>query len=57
VQAELAELVAAIARNNLKNSIQSSDEARKLLFEVLEKRIDPHSAAQELIHDLFNKQT
>ncbi len=55
IQAELAELVAALARENLRNSIESSAEARKLLSQVLEKQVDPHSAAEELMQDLFSQ--
>jgi LAO/AO transport system kinase len=55
IQAELAELVAAIARENLKNSINNSEDAQRLLTEVLEKRVDPHSAASELMQDIFNE--
>lgn len=55
VQAELSELVAAMARENLKNSIDNSDDARRILAEVLEKRVDPHSAAAEMMHELFKE--
>ncbi|HEY9754817.1 MAG TPA: methylmalonyl Co-A mutase-associated GTPase MeaB [Oculatellaceae cyanobacterium] len=57
VQAELSELVAALARENLRNSIDNSEDARRLLMEVLEKRVDPHSAATELMQDIFNEKT
>jgi LAO/AO transport system kinase len=57
VQAELSELVAAMARENLKNSIDSSEDARRILAEVLEKRVDPHSAAAEMMHELFRKRS
>jgi len=53
VQAELSELVAAIARDNLKNSINSSEGARRLFTRVLDKQVDPHTAAQELMQDIF----
>ncbi len=56
VQAELSELVAARARETLKNSIESSEEARVLFSQVLDKQVDPHSAAEELMHDIFKKQ-
>jgi len=55
VQAELSELVAAMARENLKNSIDNSEDARRILAEVLEKRVDPHSAAAEMMHKLFRE--
>jgi LAO/AO transport system kinase len=54
VQAELSELVAALARDSLKSSINSSEEARRLFTKVLDKQVDPHTAAQELMQDLFN---
>jgi LAO/AO transport system kinase len=57
VQAELSELVASIARENLKNSIDNSEDARRILGEVLEKRVDPHSAAAEMMHELFRERT
>jgi LAO/AO transport system kinase len=53
VQAELAELVAARARENLKNSMESSDAVQKLLEQILDKKVDPHTAAEGLIQDLF----
>jgi LAO/AO transport system kinase len=56
VQAELSELVAARARETLKNSIESSEEAQMLFSQVLDKQVDPHSAAEELMHDIFKKQ-
>ncbi len=55
VQAELSELVAAMARENLKNSIDNSEDARRILAEVLAKRVDPHSAAAEMMHELFRE--
>lgn len=55
VQAELSELVAAMARENLKHSIDNSVDAQRLLMEVLGKNVDPHSAAAELMHDLFSE--
>ena len=54
VQVELSELVASLARDSLKNSIDNSEDARRLLMEVLAKRVDPHSAANELMHEIFN---
>jgi LAO/AO transport system kinase len=52
VQAELSELVAARARETLK----SSEEAQMLFSQVLDKQVDPHSAAEELMHEIFKKQ-
>jgi LAO/AO transport system kinase len=53
VQAELAELVAARARENLKNSMESSNSVQQLLVQILDKKVDPHTAAEGLIQDLF----
>ncbi|MGH9553165.1 MAG: methylmalonyl Co-A mutase-associated GTPase MeaB [Terriglobales bacterium] len=55
VQAELSELVAEIARENLQRSIEKSPEIQSVLADVVERKIDPHSAAQSLIKDLFGK--
>lgn len=56
VQAELSELVAAIARDNLRKSIGSRD-AQKLLSDIVERKVDPHSAAESLVRDLFGERT
>jgi len=54
IQAELAELVASIARSNLKSSMENSSEVQKILNDVVEHKMDPHSAAEGLMQDLFN---
>jgi len=54
VQAELAEIVAERARENLKHQMESSKEARKVLSSVVDRKIDPHSAAEGLIMDLLS---
>lgn len=51
-QAELEELVAEIARNNLKASLEHSH-VKDLLSKVLSHKVDPHSAAEGLIQELF----
>jgi len=51
-QSELEELVADIARNNLKSSLAESH-VRDLLDQVLNRQIDPHSAAEGLIQEMF----
>lgn len=51
-QSELEELVADIARNNLKASLEHSH-VRDLLDKVLAREIDPHSAAEGLIQEMF----
>jgi putative protein kinase ArgK-like GTPase of G3E family len=57
IQAELAELVAEIARTNLKNSMESSAAVQKILLEVVDHKMDPHSAAEGLVKDLFKPST
>ncbi len=53
IQAELSELVAAIARDNLKASMENSQEVQKILNQVASHELDPHTAAQGLVLDLF----
>ena len=53
VQAELEELVAELARNNLKESLEAAPHMKELLGQVVSRKVDPHSAAEELIHELF----
>jgi putative protein kinase ArgK-like GTPase of G3E family len=55
IQAELAELVAEMARTNLKNSMENSHEVQKILNDVVEHKMDPHSAAEGLMLDLFKQ--
>ncbi|MFN8658707.1 MAG: methylmalonyl Co-A mutase-associated GTPase MeaB [Candidatus Obscuribacterales bacterium] len=54
MQAELSELVAELARNNLDSSLESSSELRSLLTDLLHQKGDPHSAAEEIVHEIFN---
>lgn len=53
MQAELSELVASMARDNLKDSLANSSETQKLLDQVLSREMDPHSAAEKLAQNLF----
>jgi len=53
IEAELSELVADIARENLKASLQKSSEVQRMLSDVVNQQTDPHSAAEALIRDLF----
>ncbi|HEY9713011.1 MAG TPA: hypothetical protein V6C72_06055, partial [Chroococcales cyanobacterium] len=53
VKAELAELVAAIARDNLQASMEHSKEVKSVLTKVIERQLDPHTAAQGLVKGLF----
>ncbi len=55
IQAELSELVAAIARDNLRTSMENSKEVQKILNQVAQHELDPHTAAQDLVHDLFGQ--
>ena len=52
LESELSELVADIARNNLRQSLQSPA-VQKLLSELCDHKIDPHSAAESVIDDIF----
>jgi len=52
VQSELEELVAEMARTNLKASLEQSH-IQDLLHQVLKREVDPHSAAEELMQELF----
>jgi LAO/AO transport system kinase len=51
-QSELEELVAAIARNNLKSSMETS-QVKELLSQVVNRKVDPHSAAEGLVQEIF----
>lgn len=57
MQAELSELVAELARNNLDSSLERSSELRSLLTDLIHQKGDPHSAAQEIIQEIFNSKT
>lgn len=52
IQAELAEIVADIARRNLKASMESAD-VRQMLDKIVSREIDPHTAAESLLTGLF----
>lgn len=49
IETELSELVAAIAREHLENSLKHSPQVQELLKDLLSKEIDPHSAAERII--------
>ncbi len=55
VQTELTELVAAIARENLRTSLADSPGVNAVLSKVLNHSLDPHTAAEKLIEELFGK--
>lgn len=54
VEAELTELVADIARRNLKDSLEHSDRVQSVLRQMLKQELDPHSAAEAVMSDLFS---
>lgn len=54
IEAELSEIVADLARRNLKEAMKSSGDIRKVLHDIADRQIDPHSAADGLIAKLFN---
>jgi LAO/AO transport system kinase len=55
MQAELSELVAAIARNNLQSALEHSGQVQDVLNQLVDKQVDPHSAAEQVIQKLFSK--
>jgi LAO/AO transport system kinase len=56
VKSEIAEIVAAIARNNLEESMETN-ELRETLSNVVAKKLDPHTAAASMIKTLFGGET
>lgn len=54
LESELSELVADIARNNLKDSLKHSTHVQGLLAQLCEHKIDPHSAAESVVADIFS---
>lgn len=55
MEAELAELVADIARTNLQNSLEHSKHVQELVSKLVEHTVDPHSAAEDVIQTIFDK--
>jgi LAO/AO transport system kinase len=53
MEAELAELVASIARSNLQSSLEHSRQVQDLVSKLVDHKLDPHSAAEEVIHEIF----
>ncbi len=53
VQAELGELVAGMARESLKTALETPGENQKMLSQVVDHEVDPHSAAETLAKQLF----
>lgn len=56
-EAELSELVASIARSNLKESLEHSPQVQMVLAKMLNHELDPHSAATDVIEDIFKQST
>jgi LAO/AO transport system kinase len=54
IESELSEIVADLARRNLKEAMKSSGDIRKVLQDIAAREIDPHSAADSLIAKLFS---
>jgi LAO/AO transport system kinase len=57
IKAELSEIVAVTARDRFLSKMNTSAHMQKLLAEVIDLKIDTHSAAQELINDLLGAQS
>lgn len=55
VESELTELVADIARKNLKDSLEHSKGVQNVLQQMLRQEMDPHRAAEAVMEDLFGK--
>jgi LAO/AO transport system kinase len=55
IQTELTELVADMARDNLTHSLQHSQFTQDLLDKLVRQEVDPHSAAQLVVENIFNK--
>ncbi len=53
IRAELSEIVADIARRNLQGSMDS-DSVRQILSQIVNREVDPHTAAMNLLPGLFN---
>ncbi len=53
LETELSELVADIARMNLKDSLEHSPQVQALLTELLEGNLDPHSAAESVVVEIL----
>ncbi len=56
VQSELSEMVAEIARQNLAESLERSQEIRDALADVVAGKLDPHTAADGILRNIFNHQ-
>ncbi|MBS2008613.1 MAG: methylmalonyl Co-A mutase-associated GTPase MeaB [Cyanobacteria bacterium SZAS TMP-1] len=53
IESELSEIVADLARRNLKEAMRNSTDIRKVLQDIVDRQIDPHTAADDLIAKLF----
>lgn len=53
IQAELSEIVADLARRNLKDSLANSTDVQGVITQIIKREIDPHTAASHLIPSIF----
>ena len=53
LESEISELVADIARNNLKESLQTSKQVQEVLNQLVQGKLDPHSAAEKVVSEIF----
>lgn len=56
IKAELSEIVAEIARNQLNDSMESSSSVKDLLADIVDLKLDPRSAAYSILSSL-NEET
>lgn len=54
MEAELAELVAEIARSNLQSSLETCTHVQNVVGKLVNNQVDPHSAAEEVIQKIFS---
>lgn len=54
MEAELAELVAEIARSNLQSSLETCSHVQNVVGKLVNNQVDPHSAAEEVIQKIFS---
>jgi LAO/AO transport system kinase len=53
IQAELAEIVADLARRSLQESMLNSSHVQSVIQEIIARKLDPHTAAVNLIPAIF----
>jgi LAO/AO transport system kinase len=52
VQAELSEIIASKARTNFLSSMSGSKKVQETMTKILEREVDPHSAADDLLAEM-----